>query len=296
MRKSGLKAMIAAIAVTMVAGVFAGCGSTGGNNGGNASKSGISGSITAAGSTALQPLADASGKAFTEKNTNATINVQGGGSGTGLKLVAEGTADIGNSDITAESSLGADKAKDLVDHKVCVIGFAVVVSKDVNVDSLTKSQVQDIFTGKVTNWKELGGIDEPINVINRTKSSGTRATFKSTVMEGKDEKDGLGTTQDSNGAVQKAVASTKGAVSYLALSYINDTVKNDLKLMKIDNVDANADNITAGKYPFWSYEHMYTKGEAKDIAKAFIDYMMSADNTATIKKLGYIPASDMKVK
>lgn len=298
MKKNGLKVMIAALAVTMVTGIFTGCGTTGGNSTGETAtpKKEISGSITAAGSTALQPLAEAAGKTFTEKNPKATINVQGGGSGTGLKLVSEGTADIGNSDVTAESSLGNDKSKDLVDHKVCVIGFALVVSNDVTVTSLTKAQIQDIFTGKVTNWKELGGADQQINVINRTKSSGTRATFKNTVMEGKDEKDGLGTTQDSNGAVQKAVSSTKGSISYLALSYINDTVKKDLKLMNIDKVEPVADNITSGKYPFWSYEHMYTKGEAKDLAKAFLDYMMSADNTDTIKKLGYIPSSDMKVK
>ena len=163
----------------------------------------VTGSITLAGSTALQPLAEQAGKVFTEKNPKATINVQGGGSGTGLKLVSDGTADIGNSDVLAETKLDADKAKELVDHKVCAIGFAVVVNKDVKVDNLTKDQIQKIFTGEVTNWKEVGGDDTPINVINRTKSSGTRATFKDTILGGKDEKEGLGTTQDSNGAVEK---------------------------------------------------------------------------------------------
>ncbi|MBC2582425.1 phosphate ABC transporter substrate-binding protein [Clostridium sp. DJ247] len=297
MRKS-LRAMLAAVAITVVAGAFVGCGSNQqAAKTGEETKKEISGSITLAGSTALQPLAEQAGKAFTEKNPKATINVQGGGSGTGLKLVSEGTADIGNSDVTTEGSkLDAAKAKELVDHQVCVIGFAVVVNPDVKVDNLTKDQIQKIFTGEITNWKQVGGDDAAINVINRAKSSGTRATFKQTVMGGKDEKEGLGTTQDSNGNVEKAIQATKGSISYLALSYLSEDVKKNVKPVKIEGVEANKDNITTGKYPFWSYEHMYTKGEAKDLSKAFIDYMVSDENKALVEKLGYIPAGDMKTK
>lgn len=297
MKRKSLRAIMAALAITVVAGGFVGCG--GNKEAGNTSQGTqeITGSITLAGSTALQPLAEQAGKKFTEKNSKATINVQGGGSGTGLKLVSDGTADIGNSDVLAETKLDAAKAKELVDHKVCAIGFAVVVNKDVKVDNLTKDQIQKIFTGEITNWKELGGDDLAINVINRTKSSGTRATFKDTVMGGKDEKEGLGTTQDSNGAVEKSIVSTKGAVSYLALSALtSEEAKQNVKMLKIEGVDATKENITTGKYPFWSYEHMYTKGEAKDLSKTFIDYMMSSESAPLVEKLGYIPAGDMKTK
>lgn len=297
MKRKSLRAMMAALAITVVAGGFVGCG--GNKEAGNTSQGTkeITGSITLAGSTALQPLAEQAGKKFTEKNSKATINVQGGGSGTGLKLVSDGTADIGNSDVLAETKLDAAKAKELVDHKVCAIGFAVVVNKDVKVDNLTKDQIQKIFTGEITNWKQVGGDDLAINVINRTKSSGTRATFKDTVMGGKDEKEGLGTTQDSNGAVEKSIVSTKGSVSYLALSALtSEEAKQNVKMLKIEGVDPTKDNITTGKYPFWSYEHMYTKGEAKDLSKTFIDYMMSSENAPLVEKLGYIPSSDMKVK
>lgn len=297
MKRKSLRAIMAALAITVVAGGFAGCGGkqeAGTESQGNKE---ITGSVTLAGSTALQPLADQAGKKFTEKNPKATINVQGGGSGTGLKLVYDGTADIGNSDVVAETKLDKDKAKELIDHKVCAIGFAVVVNKDVKVDNLTKDQIQKIFTGEVTNWKQVGGDDTPINVINRSKASGTRATFKDAIMGGKDEKEGLGTTQDSNGAVEKSIESTKGSISYLSLSALtSEESKKNVKVLKIDGIEANKDNITTGKYPFWSYEHMYTKGDAKDLSKTFIDYMISAENKPLVEKLGYIPMNDMKVK
>ncbi|NMM65615.1 phosphate ABC transporter substrate-binding protein PstS family protein [Clostridium sp. P21] len=292
MKRKGFRIMIAALAVIFVTGAFVGCGSKQQSSSEDSKKQ-----ITLGGSTALQPLAEQVGKKFTEKNSGATINVQGGGSGTGMKLVSEGTVDIGNSDITAEAAkLDAQKVKELVDHKVCAIGFAVVVNKDVKVDSLTKDQIQKIFTGEITNWNQVGGDNLPINVINRAKSSGTRGTFKDTVMGGKDEKEGLGTTQDSNGNVEKGIESTKGSISYLALSYLSDKVKENVKPLKIDGVDANEANIVAGKYSFWSYEHMYTKGEAKDLSKAFIDYMVNSENNELIKKLGYIPMGEIKNK
>lgn len=299
MKKMSLRAFIAAITLIMTVGVFAGCGSTKNGNTstkGSSSSGKLSGSITLAGSTALQPLAEQLGKTFSEKNSGVTVNVQGGGSGTGLKLALDGTANIGNSDVTAESKLSSNDAKKLVDHKVCAIGFAVVTNSGVKVDNLTKDQIQKIFTGQITNWSQVGGENMSINVINRTKSSGTRATFKDTVMNGKDEKEGLGTTQDSNGNVENAIKSTKGSISYLALSYLTDSVKQNVKALKIDNIEATNDNIEEGKYPFWSYEHMYTKGKAVGVSKAFIDYALDSGNKDTISKLGYIPMSDMKTK
>ncbi|QAT40123.1 phosphate ABC transporter substrate-binding protein [Clostridium sp. JN-9] len=294
MKNKRLSTLIAALAITVLTGTLMGCGA--GKDNTQSSKNGLSGSITLAGSTALQPLAEQASEVFINKNPKATINVQGGGSGTGLKLVSDGTADIGNSDVTAESKLGAAKAKELIDHKVAAIGFAIVVSNDVKVDSLTKDQIQKIFTGEYTNWKQLNGDDTPINIINRASSSGTRATFKSTLMGGKDEKAGLGIMQDANGSVEKSIASTKGSISYLALSYLTEDVKKNVKMVRIDGVEASKENIISGKYPFWSYEHMYTKGEASGLAKTFIDYMTSADNKALVERLGYIPVTDINTK
>lgn len=298
MKSRRFKTVVAALAIAMTAGIFTGCGNKadqGGNAAKDSGKKEISGSITASGSTALQPLADQIAKKFIESNPGANISVQGGGSGTGLSQVLQGAVDIGNSDIFAEEKLKPEEAKTLVDHKVAVVGFAVVVNNKLKVDNLSKENLIKIFTGQVTNWKEVGGEDMKIQLINRPKSSGTRATFKKYGLDGKEEAEGTALQEDSSGAVKKAIQATDGAIGYLALSYLTEDVRKDIKVLKLDTVEANKDNITAGKYPIWSYEHMYTKGEPKDLTKAFLDYMVSSDVKSLVEKLNYIPISDMKV-
>ena len=251
----------------------------------------VSGSITAVGSSALQPLAEKAAQMFMDKNKDAVIQIQGGGSGTGLKQVSEGGSDIGNSDVFAEEKLPADQAKELVDHKVCVVGFATVVNPKVTVDNLTSQQLIDIFTGKITNWKDVGGSDMKIVILNRPASSGTRATFKKYALKGADEASGTALTEESSGAIKKALNDTEGSISYLALSYIDSTIK----ALKYDSVEPTIENVKSGTYPIWSYEHMYTKGEAAGVSKAFIEYMTSDEFKPSIVELGYIPNSDMKV-
>jgi phosphate transport system substrate-binding protein len=269
--------------------VAAGCGG-GAKKADEGQKAQISGSITASGSTALQPLAEKAAQQFGQKNPSAKVIVQGGGSGTGLTQVAQGAVQIGNSDIFAEEKSGINAAE-LVDHKVCVVGFATIANKKVTLDNLTHQQLIDIFTGKVTNWKEVGGPDMKVTIVNRPASSGTRATFKKYALKGAEEATGIGLQSDASGTVLKTVAETDGAVSYLALSYVNDSVK----ALKLDGVQATVENITSGKYPIWSYEHMYTKGQPTGLTKSFLDYMASDEVKPLIKQLGYIPNSDMKV-
>jgi len=294
MTRKNLKFMVAALAVAMTAGIFTGCSSkTATTKTAPATKAeALSGSITAAGSTALQPLAELASKTFLDKNPGATVNVQGGGSGTGLTLVSQGSAEIGDSDIFASEKKGIDVTA-LKDNKVCVIGFAAVTNPKSKVTNLTKQQLVDIFTGKIKNWKEVGGADIAITIINRPKSSGTRATFIKYGLDGKQEAAGL--TQDSSGAVKQAIKTTPGAISYLALSYFADAAnKEGLNVLKLDGVEATTANISTNKYKIWSYEHMYTKGESTGVTKAFITYMLSPDMKASIIKLGYISMADMK--
>ncbi len=295
---NGKRGLGLALSVVLAGSILlSGCASNGPTSPAPSSSSGVdftvSGSITAAGSSALQPLVEQAANQFMQKDANAKISVQAGGSGTGLAQIAQGSIDIGNSDLFASGKLTAAQAAGLVDHQVCVVGFATVVNPGVTVDNLTKQQLQQIFTGKITNWKDAGGSDQTITVINRPTSSGTRATFKKYALDGQEEAQGLALTQDSSGAVAKAVAGTPGSISYLALSYASSN--NTVKMLKLDGVDPTNDNITTGKYPIWSYEHMYTKGDPQGLTKAFIAYMSSADVKPLIQQLGYIVGSDMKV-
>ena len=182
-----MKRTIVALVLTACMAALAGCGGDTGNQTsdqtGTSSQtqtSTLTGSITGSGSSALLPLAKDAAEKFKEKNPDVSITLNGGGSGTGLKQVAEGSVDIGNSDVEAESKLEASQASQLVDHKVCVVTMAPVINKELaeSVKSLTKQQLIDIFTAKTTNWKDVGGPDEPIVLVTRPATSGTRALFQ----------------------------------------------------------------------------------------------------------------------
>ena len=292
MKKTLLKIVVSALTVTLL-GLFVGCGGGSDKSADNNKKdSAVSGSIIAGGSTALEPLVKKTKEGFEAKHPDAMVDVQGGGSGKGISGVQEGTFQIGNSDVPAADKVTDESAlKELVETKVCGIGFAMVANKDVKLNSLTVEQIVDIFTGKVTNWKDVGGDDEAITVIARPTSSGTRATFKKTILGDAEEKKDF-QTEESSGAVSSKVQSTPGAISYLALSYVGDG--KDLNVLKINDVEANAENIANGSYPFWSYEYMITKGEPTGVTKAFIDYLMSGENKSVVEAEGYIPMSSLK--
>lgn len=279
------------LVAAMTAGLLTGCGSSSTDS----SSSDLEGTITAAGSSALKPLVDEASQKFIEKNPNVSITVDAGGSGEGLKQVSEGTVTIGNSDVSAEEKLDADQAKELVDHQVCVVTMAPIVNKDVTeagVKDLSTDQLIGIFTGQITNWKDVGGPDEDIVLVTRPSSSGTRATFEKYALNGNAEAENKSMETDDSGVLLKNVSDTKGAIGYVALSYLVDN--KDLDAVSIDGVAPTLENTYNGTYKVWTMEHMYTKGKGSKADKAFIKYIMSDDFAKTCEKLGYGVSSKME--
>lgn len=247
-------------------------------------------SINAVGSSAMQPLVEAAGEQYSSTNVGKFINVQGGGSGTGLSQVQAGAVQIGNSDLFAEEKDGI-KSEELVDHQVAVVGLTPIVNKEIGITDISKEDLKKIFTGEITNWKEVGGRNQKIVIINRAAGSGSRHTFEQWVLDGEESKNAQ--EQDSTGMVRQIVSTTPGAISYVAFSYVTD----DVATLSIDGVNPTEENVMRNKWTVWSYEHMYTKGEPKGLTKEFLAYMLSEEvQKEIVPQLGYIPVSRMTIE
>lgn len=290
-----IKKILAALLAGVMAVSLTACGGNSSSEGSSTGGSSVTGSITASGSSALLPLAQDAADQFKEKYPDVSITINGGGSGTGLKQVADGSVDIGNSDVAAEEKLEADQASELVDHKVCVITMAPIINKELakDVTNLTKQQLIDIFTGKVTNWNEVGGPDEEIVLVTRPQTSGTRALFKEYALDGNEEVSGGALETDDSGTLLQSVSDNKGAIGYVALSYL---VNNDsVSTVSIDGVEPTMENTYNGTYPVWGYEHMYTKGEPTGAIKEYLNFITSEEYGNQMEEQGYCVTSKMTV-
>lgn len=247
--------------------------------------------ITVVGSSAMQLLAEQAGNDYRLSHPDSNIVVQGGGSGTGLSQVQAGAVEIGTSDVFAETQKGID-AKKLQNHLVAVVGIVPIVNKSAGVSNLSKQQLSDIFTGKITNWKQVGGKKQTITVINCSKGSGTRGTFEGLVLNGK--KPIQAQEQDSNGTVRKIVSSTSGTISYISFPYANDE---NIQKLSIDGIKPTNKNVETNRWHLWSYEHIYTKGKPNKNVQKFIDYMLGSKvQNDLVPKLGYISIDKMQVE
>jgi ABC-type phosphate transport system, periplasmic component len=239
----------------------------------------VSGSVAAGGSTALLNMVTDAASAYKAKCSSANLAVQGGGSKTGLANANSGTWDIGDSDVPATATQTA-----LVDHQVAVVIFTMVINQQVTgVTNLSTQQLQDIYEGKVTNWKQVSGNDLPIVVISRPASSGTRATFQKYILAGAVEKPAQANalSQDSTSLVLQSVSTTKGAIGYAALG--DASKKATVTILNIDGKAPNVSNIKTNDYKFWNIEHMYTKGAATGLAQSFINFVIHDPAAQTVK-------------
>ena len=243
---------------------------------------GLSGNLSMVGSTSMEKLANALSEAFMEEYPDVTVTAEFVGSGAGIEAVTNGTADIGNS---SRSLKDEEKAAGVVENVVAIDGIAVCVDPANEVADLTKEQLTNIYNGTITNWKEVGGADEPIIVIGREAGSGTRGAFEELV----DLQDACkyANELDSTGAVIAKVASTPGAIGYASLDALDDSVK----ALSLEGVEATAENIKAGNYFLSRPFVMATKGEISgqnDLVQAWFDFVLGDEGQQVASEVGLI--------
>ena len=299
--KNRVKKMVAILtAATMVAAGVMGCGSSDTNADANnsndnttqtesqatdnntADNTDLSGSVTLAGSTSMEKLANAMNEAFMEKYPNVSATAEFTGSSAGIESLEAGSVDIGD----ASRALSDDeKSQGIVEKIVAIDGIAVITDTANTITDIKSEDLAKVYTGEITNWKDLGGPDEQIVVIGREAGSGTRDAFEELM----DVKDSCKYAQelDSTGAVLAKVAATPGAVGYVSLDVLDDTVNG----LKINSVEPTEDNILAGDYVLQRPFVMATKGEISEQSKqvqAYFDFINSADGQNVIKSVGLI--------
>ena len=245
----------------------------------------LKGSISMVGSTSMEKFATALSEVFMEKYPNVTVQAEFVGSGAGIEAVTNGSADIGNSSRNLKEE---EIAKGVTENIVAIDGIAVVSDPANTVEDLTKDQLINVYNGTTTNWKDLGGADQPIVVIGRESGSGTRSAFEELLKL--EDACKYSNELDSTGAVMAKVASTPGSIGYVSLDVLDDTVST----LKLEGIEPTPENIKAGSYFLSRPFVMATKGEISeqsDLVKALFDYIYSDDGTELVKSVGLIPAN-----
>lgn len=276
------KKVLALCVAAVTAFSFTACGNNNGAETGNNDSAALSGTLKMAGSTSMEKLANALSESFMEKNGGVTVTAEFIGSSAGIEALTGGSADIGNSSRALKDS---EKAKGTVENVVAIDGIAVVTDKNSKADNLTKQQLTDIYTGKIKDWSEVGGDSGAIVVIGREAGSGTRGAFEEIL--GIEDACTYANELDSTGAVMAKVASTPGAIGYVSLDVVDDTVK----ALKLDGVEATPKNIIAGEYFLSRPFVMATMGpieKQNDVVKAWFDYIKSDEGKQIIEKIGLI--------
>lgn len=248
----------------------------------NQNEESLTGTISLAGSTSMEKLCEAMSESFMADNQGITVTVEYVGSGAGIESLSKGSVDIGNSSRNLKPE---ELSNGCVENVVALDGIAVIVDKNNGVTDISSDNLKKLYTGEIKNWKELGGADEAVVVIGREAGSGTRDAFEE-LLELKDKCD-YAQQLDSTGAVLAKVASTPGAIGYVSLDVVDDSVVS----VSIDSVEANEQNILAGKYLLSRPFVMATKGDVSsqnELVQKWFEYVNSEKGKEIIKKVGLI--------
>lgn len=237
--------------------------------------------LNVAGSTTVLPIVQAAAEEFQKERPGTKIAVQGGGSSTGIEAATTGTADIGTS---SRELKGAEKNAGLVDHIIAIDAIAIIVNPSNPVSNLTKAQLKGIFGGRIQNWREVGGADLPIVLVNRDEASGTREAFQKRVLGGESFYK-RAVIQPGSGQVRSIVEGTPAAIGYMSLGYVTRQVK----VVKYGGVAPTKVSIAKGQYGLQRKLHLFTKGEAKGKVKDFIDFILSPKVQREIVGVEFIP-------
>lgn len=240
----------------------------------------LSGTLSMNGSTSMEKVIKAVNGAFMEKNKGVTVNLNLTGSGTGIQEASEGKCDIGNS----SRKLKDEEAEKLDATVVGLDGIALVVNPANKLEDITLEDLAKVYSGEITNWKELGGDDKSIVVIGREDGSGTRDGFESIVMGDKEPK--YAQELESTGSVINAVATTDGAIGYASLANVDETVK----ALKVGGVEATEENVKSGTYEVQRPFICATlKGSDNKLVKAYLDFILSEEGQALVLAQGAVP-------
>jgi len=240
-----------------------------------------------AGSTTVLPVAEECARAFMEKHPGSRIFVSGGGSSHGVKAVADGTVDIGTASRDLKSS-ETDSHPDLVAHGVAKDGVAVIVHPSNPITDLTMEQLQGIYTGTITNWKEVGGTDSGIMVVTREEGSGTRDCFEQAVMKPiKAEITDHGIIQDSNGKTRATVAGSAQAIGFISLGYVNS----DVSALRLDGIEPTVESVVDSSYAISRTLWMISNGNPDSSEQAFLDFVLGDEGQRIVEDVHFIPVN-----
>jgi phosphate transport system substrate-binding protein len=236
------------------------------------------GGLTVAGSTSVQPFAEILAEEYMVHHKGKKVFIQGGGSSAGIEAVRTGAADIGMSSRRLIAS-----EKELIPVPIAYDAIAVIVNPKNPLDDLSTEQIRGIFSGKLTNWKEIGGRNHSLTMVTREEGSGTREAFQKMVM-GKREISLGGLVQDSNGAIRQVVSDDPNAIGYISLGLVDKSVK----ALKIDGIRPNLENIMKSRYQIVRPFLFVFRAAPNGLAKDFLDFILSADGQKLLKQEGLI--------